>query len=100
MLVYGRFGEVAAGNTVVNVASAPGYLTESEIISRYESSSGRDLSRLGFYLGLASFKLATILEGIHYRHLQGQTVGEGFAGIGDAIHPLLDTGLKALKEDR
>ncbi len=33
---------------------------------------------MGFHLGLAYFKLAVILEGIHYRYLQGQTVGEGF----------------------
>ena len=29
-----------------------------------------------FHLGLAYFKLAVILEGIHYRYTQGQTVGE------------------------
>lgn len=96
MLVYGRFG--THGVSGVDVASAPGYLCEAEIIERYAASSGHSLSRLGFYLGLASYKLAAILEGVHCRYVHGQTVGEGFAGVGDAVTPLLETGLAALKE--
>jgi acyl dehydratase len=43
---------------------------------------------------------ATILEGIHYRFLTGQTVGEGFDDVGAAVHPILDAGLTAMKESR
>jgi aminoglycoside phosphotransferase (APT) family kinase protein len=100
MVVYQRLGELVAGNAVADAASAPGFLTEDEIVARYAAGSDRDLSRFGFYLGLASYKLAAILEGIHYRHLHGQTVGPGFENVGPAIHPLLDTGLTALKEYR
>jgi aminoglycoside phosphotransferase (APT) family kinase protein len=95
MLIYHRLGE-----TVTDVASAPGFLSEDEIIARYTAHSDRDLSRFGFHLGLAAFKLATILEGIHYRHLHGQTVGPGFERSGDAIHVMLEAGLTALKEYR
>jgi len=98
MLVYHRLGD-AGGGSVATASSAPGFLSESEIIERYGAITGRDLTRFGFYLGLAAFKLAAILEGIHFRHLHGQTVGEGFENIGDAIHPLLDAGLTALKEN-
>ncbi|SFO55714.1 Predicted kinase, aminoglycoside phosphotransferase (APT) family [Actinomadura madurae] len=98
MLVYHRLGEVLSGDGFSDAASAPGFLTEDEIIMRYADGSDRDLSRFGFYLGLATFKLAAILEGIHFRHLHGQTVGEGFDTIGDAIHPLLEGGLTAMKE--
>jgi aminoglycoside phosphotransferase (APT) family kinase protein len=97
MLVYGRLGEQMPG-TVVDYASAPGFLSEAEIIEHYSVSSHRDLSHFGFYLGLASYKLAGILEGIHYRYVHGHTMGEGFDRIGDAIHPLLEGGLAALKE--
>jgi hypothetical protein len=58
----------------------------------------RDLSRFGFYLGLASFKLAGILEGIHYRFLNRQTVGEGFSHVGSVVEPLLQTGLDELDD--
>ncbi|KAA1427827.1 phosphotransferase family protein [Nocardioides antri] len=100
LVVYQRLGELVGGNAVADAASAPGFLTEDEILARYATHSDRDLSGLGFYLGLASYKLAAILEGIHYRHLQGQTVGPGFESIGPAVHPLLDAGLTALKEYR
>jgi aminoglycoside phosphotransferase (APT) family kinase protein len=98
MLTYHRLGSSGL-ETVSTVSTAPGFLTEDEIIDRYAAASDRDLSHFGFYLGLAAFKLAAILEGIHYRHLNGQTVGEGFDRIGDAIQPLLDAGLSALKEN-
>jgi aminoglycoside phosphotransferase (APT) family kinase protein len=98
MLVYGRLGESGL-DSVTNVSLAPGFLTEAEIIERYSRGSDRDLSDFGFYLGLAAFKLAAILEGIHYRFLNGQTVGPGFDRIGEAIHPLLAAGLTAIKEN-
>ncbi|GAB4010797.1 phosphotransferase family protein [Nocardioides ultimimeridianus] len=98
MLLYGRLGLVG-GDAVSNVSIAPGFLSEDEIIARYSQGSDRDLSGFGFYLGLAAYKLAAILEGIHYRYLHGQTVGPGFDRIGDAIHPLLDAGLTAIKEN-
>jgi aminoglycoside phosphotransferase (APT) family kinase protein len=98
MLLYQRLAAFG-GDTVSDVSTAPGYLSEHEILARYDARSHRDLDHFGFYLGLAAFKLAAILEGIHYRHLQGQTVGEGFDTIGEAIHPLLEAGLAALKED-
>lgn len=99
MLMYHRLGEADGGLAVTNASAAPGFLSEEEIVERYAQGSDRDLSRFGFYLGLAAYKLAAILEGIHYRFLHGQTVGEGFDTIGDAIHPLLDAGLSALKEN-
>ena len=99
MLMYHRLGGHAGGGLAVTDASvAPGFLSEDDVIERYAQGSERDLSRFGFHLGLAAFKLAAILEGIHYRYLQGQTVGEGFDNIGEAIHPLLDAGLTAMKE--
>ena len=88
--------EASGVGDVSDVSAAPGFLTEDAVIERYARGSDRDLSGFGFYLGLAAFKLAAILEGIHYRHLHGQTVGAGFEGIGEAIHPLLDAGLAAL----
>ncbi|MFB7715386.1 phosphotransferase family protein [Streptomyces sp. NPDC056105] len=97
LVIYQRLGRLLGG-TVADASSAPGFLTEDEILQRYAASSDRDLSRFGFYLGLAAFKLAAILEGIHYRHLHGQTVGAGFERVGGVTEPLLDAGLTYLKE--
>ena len=96
MLVYGDLARLT--DSVADASSAPGYLAGDDVVALYAERSGRDLSAMGFYLGLASFKLAVILEGIHFRYTQGQTVGEGFDSIGAAVEPLLAAGLTSLKE--
>ena len=83
---------------VSDVARSPGFISGPELRKKYAEASGRDLSHLSFHLGLAYFKLAVILEGIHYRYTQGQTVGSGFATIGEATLPLVTAGLRAVKE--
>ena len=40
----------------------------------------------------ACFKLAVICEGIHYRHVQGLTVGEGFDRIGALVPAIVAAG--------
>ncbi|RLV55149.1 phosphotransferase family protein [Aeromicrobium phragmitis] len=98
MIVYQNLATLAgdaAQVTVTDAPKAPGYLSVEESIERYGQASGRDLGDLGFHLGLGYFKLAVILEGIYFRHTQGQTLGSGFEGIGDSIFPLIDAGLAA-----
>ena len=58
--------------------------------------SAPNASDMNWHLALAYFKLAVILEGIHYRYLQGQTVGEGFEGIGEGFDLIIAAGLQAL----
>lgn len=98
MHVYQSLAGLQGGVAVSDAPLAPGYLSPNEILERYAAGSGRDLAHLGFHLGLAYFKLAVILEGIHYRYTQGQTVGEGFASIGAAVEPLVSAGLSAVQE--
>ncbi|MEU1204575.1 phosphotransferase family protein [Nocardia sp. NPDC005825] len=95
LTLYQRLGDLGVPG---DMSGAPGYLTEDETLTRYAEHSGRDLANFGFYRGLAAFKLAAILEGIHYRYLHGQTVGTGFDTIGDAVEPLLQAGIDAVKE--
>jgi hypothetical protein len=38
-----------------------------------------------------------ILEGVHYRYVQGQTVGEGFDTVGEMVGPLVQQGHAALE---
>jgi aminoglycoside phosphotransferase (APT) family kinase protein len=100
LLAYQQMGESSAANetnVVTDAPRAPGYLSRDEITARYAERSGRDVSEIGFHLGLAFFKLSVILEGIHYRHAQGQTVGTGFDGIGDMIAPLIDAGRASIR---
>jgi aminoglycoside phosphotransferase (APT) family kinase protein len=83
------YGEVTSLDNGV-----PDEVPESwELVDHYGRASGRDLSRLGWYIGLACFKLAVIAEGIHYRYTQGLTVGGGFAEVGAQVAPLVARGL-------
>lgn len=93
LIVYQRMDRLGEGPMA---SDAPGYPSEAEVLARYAERSGRDLSGLGFYIALASFKLAVILEGIHFRYVHGQTVGEGFENIGVLVEPLVASGLAAL----
>lgn len=98
LLVYQRMAALGGGSTVADASTAPGFLSNEAMLTRYAEGSARDLSAIGFYLGLAYFKLAVILEGIHYRYTQGQTVGEGFDSVGALVEPLLHAGTTSLKE--
>lgn len=95
---YQRLPLLMDSVAVSDVSRAPGFISGPELRRRYAAASGRDLGHLAFHLGLAYFKLAVILEGIHYRYTRGQTVGSGFAGIGEATVPLVRAGLAAVKE--
>jgi aminoglycoside phosphotransferase (APT) family kinase protein len=98
MVVYQQTSRLPGRGVLSDVGLAPGFLAESEIVERYARQAGRDLDRFTFYIGLACYKLAAIVEGIHYRHLGGKTVGHGFDQIGELTEPLLTAGLIALKE--
>jgi len=96
LIVYQRMDRLADGPMA---SDAPGYPSVPEVLALYATASGRDLSNLGFYTALASFKAAVILEGIHFRYVHGQTVGEGFEEIGSLVEPLIASGLAAIRKD-
>jgi aminoglycoside phosphotransferase (APT) family kinase protein len=76
---------------------APGHPTAREIVERYAERSGRDVSAVDWYTAFAYFKLAVILEGIHYRWTLGQTLGAGFDRIGEVVPVFIDRGLRTLR---
>jgi aminoglycoside phosphotransferase (APT) family kinase protein len=97
LVVYDRLSGIAGGASVADASLAPGYPGSAVQLTRYADASGRDLGDLDFHIALACFKLAVILEGIGLRHLKGQTVGAGFDTVDQAVQPLLDAGLDAIR---
>jgi aminoglycoside phosphotransferase (APT) family kinase protein len=75
-----------------------GFPTARELLDRYAERSDLDLSELDWYVAFGFFKIAVILEGIHYRFTHRQTVGEGFEHVGALVAPLVAKGLSTLKE--
>ncbi|BBC37762.1 Phosphotransferase [Streptomyces graminofaciens] len=82
---------------VSTTAAAPGHPDPAEIVARYAERSGRDVSAVAWYTAFAWFKLAVILEGIHYRYTLGQTVGRGFDRIGELVPVFIEHGLTTLR---
>ncbi|MFD7709028.1 phosphotransferase family protein [Streptomyces sp. NPDC059786] len=85
------------GSPISTTATAPGHPGADEIVERYAARSGRDVSAVSWYTAFAWFKLAVILEGIHYRYTLGRTVGAGFDRIGDLVPVFIEHGLTTLR---
>ncbi|MFC8920182.1 phosphotransferase family protein [Streptomyces sp. NPDC057116] len=86
------------GSPISTTAGAAGHPAAAELVERYATRSGRDTSAISWYTAFAWFKLAVILEGIHYRYTLGQTVGAGFDRIGDLVPVFIEHGLATLQE--
>lgn len=97
MLVYAGRPLLTKSGTARPPLELAGHPTLDEMTQRYAERSKRDVSDLHWYVGFATFKLAVIIEGVHYRYVQGQTVGEGFDTIGEMVAPLVAQGHKALE---
>lgn len=78
------FNPISAGATAL-----PGFAARDEVVARYAELRGVDVASITWYMVFADVKIAVILEGINARHRQGQTVGEGFEGIGEMVGSLL-----------
>jgi aminoglycoside phosphotransferase (APT) family kinase protein len=63
-----------------------GFPSVDDLLERYATASGRDLSGIDFYRALATFKLAVITEGAHAR----------IAGTDPARAPQVDASVRAL----
>lgn len=51
--------------------TAPGFPDRKEVAARYAARSGRDLAEIDFYVALAMWKAAVILEGVYARYAAG-----------------------------
>lgn len=63
---WGDMAESIWSTTQAHRAS-PGFGTTGELLERYARSSGRDLSRIDFYVALAAFKMTVIMAGARIR---------------------------------
>ena len=91
------------GDELSALLSAPtaldGFPRRAEIAARYAERSGRDLSRLDFYVAFGYWKLACILEGVYARYAAGHGAGDksAFEGFADHVVVLAETAKKAVE---
>jgi aminoglycoside phosphotransferase (APT) family kinase protein len=98
LLMYWHLNiELGGVDNMGGTAPLPGAPSGRDLAERYAARRGIELGRLDWYLAFANYKLAVIAEGIHYRYQAGQTVGEGFSGMGAMVPLLIDQGHAALR---
>ena len=78
-----------------------GFPSRAEMRARYEKASGRDLSRLDFYVAFGYWKLACIVQGVYARYVGGAAAGdrssidgwaESVVQLAEAAQAALDAG--------
>jgi aminoglycoside phosphotransferase (APT) family kinase protein len=80
--------------------SYPGSLTRGELVEYYAQITGRDVSQMDFFVTLALFKLAVIVQQIYYRFHLGLTRDERFASMPQRIKILLQAALHSAQTGR
>jgi len=78
------------------VDPAAGYPGFDELVDAYAARAGIPTPDLRWYRAFAAYKLAVIVEGIHFRFRAGSTVGEGFERMGGLVEPLAERGRQSL----
>ena len=75
----------------------PGFLRKTELVERYGRRSGRDLSDFEFYIALAYWRLAVILEGVYARFTSGAygDVPDQVRSFEQTVPALADAALEA-----
>ena len=71
-----------------DITSLPGFPSRAALAERYAELSGRPVTHLNFYIVLAIWKLAILLEGSYNRHLAGTTDDPFFALLGEGVPAL------------
>jgi aminoglycoside phosphotransferase (APT) family kinase protein len=68
------------GDEFVPLGHAPtlagGFPTRAEAVARYAARSGRDVSKLDYYVAFGYWKLACVLEGVFSRYAGGAMAGD------------------------
>jgi aminoglycoside phosphotransferase (APT) family kinase protein len=72
-----------------------GFPSYAELLERYETRTGRDLSGIDYYIAFGSFRLAVISEGVYARYLHGAM---GDQGISDEQLEVFKTGTETLAQ--
>ncbi len=80
------------------VMTMPGFRSRHELIERYQRATGRDVDKLDWYVVLAVWKLAILLEGSYARHLAGMTDDPFFALMEQGVPSLAARALHIAKE--
>lgn len=98
-LVYNFRGREGT-NPTGNYFDPTDFPYREEMVARYAENTGADVSQLTYYMVLAQFKLASLLEGHYARYLAGkQEKGKGMS-LGGMVQPLIHTAAEMARQGR
>jgi aminoglycoside phosphotransferase (APT) family kinase protein len=74
-----------------------GFRSRAEAAERYAARTGRNVERLDFYMTLALFRLAVLLEGSYARFRRGQSDNPRHAAFEQRVPDLIDQALRTIE---
>lgn len=92
LLFYWRTADQQSALTPT-VTHLPGFPGREQIIERYATRSGLDVSDVGFYRAFAHFKFAVIAQGIAARVTAGAMDGQDFGDLNSEVEQTAEQGL-------
>lgn len=72
------------------VTGQKGFYTRREFVEAYAKASGRDVSNINYYVTFGFYKLAVILQQIHYRWKIGEIDDDRFGELNIAVRNLIE----------
>jgi aminoglycoside phosphotransferase (APT) family kinase protein len=79
------------------LTTQPGWPSRRELLERYQSRTGLDLSAIHYYEVFGVFKLAVVLQQIYYRYFVGQTKDERFRDFDARVRGLADSAVLVME---
>ncbi len=73
-----------------DITTLPGWFTRAQLVERYASATGRDVSGLGYYEVFGIFKIAVVLQQIYFRYRRRQTRDERFRHFDERVRGLIE----------
>jgi aminoglycoside phosphotransferase (APT) family kinase protein len=88
-------GDPELGLRIASVTDREGFPRRAELLARYAGGRGAEPERLRWYVALAGWKIAIIMEGSYRRFLAGIGDHPAFAGLEGAVPALADRARQA-----
>ncbi|HWD71829.1 MAG TPA: phosphotransferase family protein, partial [Actinomycetota bacterium] len=90
-------GEPAFDLPVATVTDCDGFLRRPELLERYAERVGTDTGQIGWYVALAGWKIAIIMEGAYGRYLAGVADHAAFVTLERAVLALAHRALQVVR---
>jgi aminoglycoside phosphotransferase (APT) family kinase protein len=79
------------------LTTGPHWFSRKQLLDRYQSETGRDLSNINYYEVFGLFKLSVVLQQIYYRYHVGQTQDPRFSDFSARVRGLADAAMLILE---